>query len=599
MLVRRLAAAAALLAGCLSGADQWVRLTTPHFELLTTAGEKKGREAILYFEQVRSFFLETSPLKRVPDFPVRIIAFRGEKQYKPYRLNEIASAYYAGGHDRDYIVMEDIQPEHYPVAVHEYTHLIVKHTGLNLPVWMNEGWAELFSTLKPNGKKAMVGALIPGRVQTIQSSRWIPLNVLAAVDRDSPLYNERDKANIFYSESWVLMHMLFLGKRYAPHFSGFVQAMNTGKTLPEACRQTLDVTIDELEKDLHSYLTGNQLFAALFAIKLDKSAEDPVVSDLGQFESDMALADLLAMIRKPEEARAAYTRLAKENPGRPEVEESLGYLAWQKGDIKEARDHFSQAVLAGSRNPQMLYHYAKLADVPDQAIAALLRALEAKPDYSDARLELGSRLLAKENYPGALSALLMVKRVNEQQAEWVFGALAFAYLGTGDRENARKNAALAKKWAKTPQQSGQADDILRYLDAENRQQSGSGTILQPGLVPENSTAEAKEQDERPKLTRRPAETRAAAENSPNPLSQAEGKAQKLDCAGKKARLTILTAGGPMSFDILDPQAVVIKNSTQVTRDFVCGPQGGYRIVVGYEKAENPKVSAGIVRTLEF
>jgi hypothetical protein len=50
----------AFLDRSLAAADQWVKLATPNFELYTTAGEKKGREAILYFEQVRSFFLEAA-----------------------------------------------------------------------------------------------------------------------------------------------------------------------------------------------------------------------------------------------------------------------------------------------------------------------------------------------------------------------------------------------------------------------------------------------------------------------------------------------------------------------------------------------------------
>src|SRR5262252_9733343 len=130
MCKERVMALAMFMAVCATAAEQWIRVSTPHFELLTPAGEKKGREAILYFEQVRSFFLQASPSKRVPDFPVRIIAFRGEKQYKPYRLNDFVIAYYTGSHDRDYIVMQDIQPDHFPVAIHEYTHLIVRHTGL-------------------------------------------------------------------------------------------------------------------------------------------------------------------------------------------------------------------------------------------------------------------------------------------------------------------------------------------------------------------------------------------------------------------------------------------------------------------------------------
>src|SRR5579863_7133997 len=112
----------AILAFSLDAADQWVKLATPNFELYTTAGEKKGREAILYFEQVRSFFLQTSASKRAPDVPVRIVAFRSESQYKPYRMSESAAAYYTHTRNRDYIVMQDISSELYPAAIHEYTH---------------------------------------------------------------------------------------------------------------------------------------------------------------------------------------------------------------------------------------------------------------------------------------------------------------------------------------------------------------------------------------------------------------------------------------------------------------------------------------------
>ena len=48
----------------LPAADQWLRLTTPHFELFTTSGEKRGRETILHFEQVRSFFLTALPAQK-------------------------------------------------------------------------------------------------------------------------------------------------------------------------------------------------------------------------------------------------------------------------------------------------------------------------------------------------------------------------------------------------------------------------------------------------------------------------------------------------------------------------------------------------------
>jgi len=115
-------------------AEQWVKLKSTHFELYTTAGEKKGQEAILYFEQVQDFFSKVlGKGKSSTPALVRIIAFRSEKEYKPFRPSESAAAFYLNGYDRDYIVMQTIAAEHYPIAVHEFTHLLVRHSESKCP----------------------------------------------------------------------------------------------------------------------------------------------------------------------------------------------------------------------------------------------------------------------------------------------------------------------------------------------------------------------------------------------------------------------------------------------------------------------------------
>src|SRR5882724_6307906 len=95
---RRWILAAAFLLPLQAG-EPWLRLTSPHFEMLTTAGEKKGREAILYFESVRSAGRERR---------VRILAFRSAKEFEPYKLNQYSSAFYLAGAEADTIVMSDI-----------------------------------------------------------------------------------------------------------------------------------------------------------------------------------------------------------------------------------------------------------------------------------------------------------------------------------------------------------------------------------------------------------------------------------------------------------------------------------------------------------
>src|SRR5258706_3864121 len=210
-----------------SGTETWLRLTSPHFEMFTTAGEKKGREAILYFEAVRGFFHSSGTIRETDrkERPVRIIAFRSAKEFEPYRLNQFSSAYYLAGVDSDTIVMSEIGRHRYPAAVHELTHLILHRSGLELPVWLNEGLADLYSSLQPQGAKIRVGDLLPGRVQRLHSSRIIPLEELAAVDHASPWYNEPQRASVFYAESWALTHMLALSEEYRRRLRAFAGAM--------------------------------------------------------------------------------------------------------------------------------------------------------------------------------------------------------------------------------------------------------------------------------------------------------------------------------------------------------------------------------------
>ena len=94
-------------------------------------------------------------------------------------MNQSAVAYFLAGPEREYIVLGDRAMKDPHAAIHEYLHVIVRHSGLKLPLWLNEGWAEVFSSLRPMGKEMAVGDLLPDRVKTLgfarsgsTSTRW-------------------------------------------------------------------------------------------------------------------------------------------------------------------------------------------------------------------------------------------------------------------------------------------------------------------------------------------------------------------------------------------------------------------------------------------
>jgi len=375
----------------------------------------------------------------------------------------------------------------------------------------------------------------------------------------------------------------------------------------EACQSVYGKSLTDVGKDLSQYARSDRFYGALFDVKLEKSVEDPQVSEASALDSGLVLADLLGVIGKHDEARAAFEQLGRENPDKPEIEESLGYLAWQSGDTASARQHFSRAFAAGSKDPQMCFHYAVLQHEPGGSekdiLPALEKAVQLKPDYVEARLQLGLELVNQKNYKDAVTQLRQITKINPEQARYYFSALAYADMQTGDTANARKNAEQAKQWAKTPEEAEQANSIIRYLDEQQafaaRQaaaqqaaaQRASAPATQQTVVPRQAPVESEPEKEPPpkQFARRE-----------DQLSHVEGMAQKLDCNGESARLHVLVGQKVMVFEITDPSRVNIKHSGEAQHDFTCGPQKPFHVAIEYAPSANPRAAtAGVIHSLEF
>jgi hypothetical protein len=60
-----------------AGEPQWVEIQSPHFSVITDAGDKRGREVAMRFEQMRTVFSTLLPKANVnTPIPLQIVAFR-------------------------------------------------------------------------------------------------------------------------------------------------------------------------------------------------------------------------------------------------------------------------------------------------------------------------------------------------------------------------------------------------------------------------------------------------------------------------------------------------------------------------------------------
>jgi hypothetical protein len=126
----------------------------------------------------------------VSHLPVTLVAFDDAKEYRPYSPRDNTPAYFVGDEQRDYIVMSDLGAERARIAVHEYVHVLVRHSGLKLPVWLNEGMADVYSTMQAEDGRIFLGAMPKDRIYSLTHERWMRLPTLVRVGYQSPEYNE-------------------------------------------------------------------------------------------------------------------------------------------------------------------------------------------------------------------------------------------------------------------------------------------------------------------------------------------------------------------------------------------------------------------------
>ena len=563
-----------------SEGPRWLKIQSPNFELFTTAGERNGREVARHFEQVRAFFREAMGLGLKSGPPVRIVLFRSDKEFAPYAPNDFAAAFYLGAEDRDYIVMKSGSSEYFPVAVHEYIHLLVKHSGIAAPVWFNEGLAELYSNLKPLAGKIEVGDIIMPHFILLQESKWIDLATLLAVEHDSPLYNEKTHAGLFYAESWALVHMLYLGTDYRPKLPMLLEGIKSGASMTDTFQKAYGKPVAQVQNDLASYMRGTRFNASLFNTKLAKDVDAPEVSESSPLEAGLVLADILANTRgKAAEARELYGRLGRENPKDWQVEQGLARLSLREGKRPEALTHYARAAELGSTNARMYLDYGRLLRAQDQraeAVAVLKRATEIDPDDREARLELGYAYVLADKHAEALAQFQLVKRVTEEQAFGFFHAMAYAYYRLDRKAEAKAAATTCRKYAKSTEEIDRLDQLVDALNY----------VPHVPVMSEDRSRSGESDPPPPKLRRREA------------LAVAEGTLKQIDCMGGKIRMRIGVGAEAMSFALLDPGSITTKDHAAM--EFTCGPQRPRRIRIEYEAKEGAMPgTVGVIRSIEF
>ncbi|HUE95330.1 MAG TPA: tetratricopeptide repeat protein [Longimicrobiaceae bacterium] len=117
------------------------------------------------------------------------------------------------------------------------------------------------------------------------------------------------------------------------------------------------------------------------------------------------------------EARIAYERTLRLEPGHADAHVNLGRLLHHAGEMPAAETHFRAALDAGPNATAAFDLGIVLEDMgrPDEAVAAYQRAVEVDPDLADAHYNLARLLEGRGEAQAAIRHLAACKRITESR----------------------------------------------------------------------------------------------------------------------------------------------------------------------------------------
>lgn len=442
--------AAAWLAAVAAAADRPLTLIqTPNLTVLGQQPVRTLRGIALQLEQFRAVIggLIVNAQRPLPQ-PTFVYVFGTRKEFEPFiplyngKPGSMAGYFQHDEAVNDIALQLEGFEESARIVFHEYTHLLLHNAARSIPIWLDEGLAEYYSTyaLDPDGKRAHIGRPIVWHVFLLRE-RFIPLADLIAVDHRSPLYNERDRQSIFYAEAWALTHYLMTAAPGGPaSINAYTTAIAKGARADTAFLEAFGKTPPAFEKELRAYIHGVVFNSRVFTFTSKLAVDGP---DAGRTvpapEASAWLGDLQRRVGRREEAAA---RIESALAAAPDTAMPQLTMAWLRLDQKR----------------------------PDEAWAAFERAAALAPDDFSTQFAYGVALLRREADEGrfagrtlaverARAALLKATTANPTSSD-AFAWLAYAEM-LGDRGQREAMAAIRRAIELAP---GRLDYLLRYGD---------------------------------------------------------------------------------------------------------------------------------------
>jgi len=588
-----------LLLTCAAQAqDTWREVRSPHFLIYTNAGDKRGREIAMRFEQMRKLFGALLVRDRVSfSAPLVILAFKdavGLKQVAPlWKGKPIDLAgIYLPGEDKNFIALDASADGNYPVVFHEYAHMMLSANYPRAHVWFDEGFAEYYSSIRITPKEVKIGE--PPHSARILADGMMPVEELFAITAESPEYNENSpKRQLVYAQSWLVVHYLLSQRKFVNAGEYFNLVINRKASIAEATKAAFGMTPQELDAALRAYYRSGKLEVltwgppevapSLFAVtRLKPHLALEQIADFHLHHSDYL-----------ERAGQEFNQVLEADPFNAEAHRGLGHFYLLKKDLEQARYHFRRAAGLGSKDGRVYYHLAQFIwhhdkgsqqDMADlQEMSGLLdRAIEFAPDFAEAYNLKGLVLAGANNHTGALEPLRKAIQLSPRNDRFKAN-LATQYMYAGKYDDAillwdRLRSSLDPEVAAMADKQAQQARLYKEKPLMRLQ-----TEVREATAPQWRPKDGKLDPELKKLEEKQlgsSEAEEVKEEKPDnrPVRFIKGNLNRVECKPDgSAVLTVVAGQRTMRLHTPNPEKMLIIGDFK----FACNWRG-YRVAVNYK-----------------
>jgi tetratricopeptide (TPR) repeat protein len=459
-------------------ADNWVKVRSPHFTVLSNGSEKQARDIAAGFEQIHAVFAQALPgLRTDSGAETIVIAPKDERtfvQLVPWQKKQ--SGHIAGefhkGWEKDFVIVRlDVPEETRNTVYHEYIHKLLHLNFTRMPVWLDEGLAEFFGNTQFRSNQTLIGVPSP-RIGVLRGRTPYPLQTILTVGPASPYYHDEDKVYMFYAESWALTHFLMFGNDMGngQRINAYITQLQKGADAQKSFEETIG-NVADVEKQFLQYINRYAFSAFVYNKPLNVDSSTFVAGGISEPETDAYLASLYVASRELDMAGEKLAAALKGNPQSALAHENMGFLDFQQGKDEEAGNEFHRAAELNPDSYLALYYQAMLAyhgkNDPDSLAnldLALQRVLQLNPRFAPAVIARSHILVRQQKFQDAYNLAVQAQKLEPDRGGYQTNVAAILLLANNYADAIRVAGVVAERWAASDSAEALAVvDQARYL----------------------------------------------------------------------------------------------------------------------------------------